>query len=308
MPDDWMHVRSTGLAALVIYRRGARIAYVPRAENTPPNKTRGAIGDMSDDARHRAAFYLGNAECEWAYFSTLTYRGIPSAKKARRDHDCMRRRFKARWGEPVDAWAKEIQRRGAIHFHFFHARESAFGQACELARREIVRRIDTRGPEPIESDRIILRGGVDHWLSDAWIATVGDDHPSFLAVQRGGIIEPMKSPDAAGRYMAAELGKRHQKELPEDLAETGIGRWWWMNPRWKPRPRFVGTVQVESLPFDHPCPFVWDSAVTLGACATIDVHRVGYDSQCPTVPSSEMPTADGKVPSLSPQKATAPRQ
>jgi len=269
MPDDWMHVRSTGLAALVIYRRGAHVGYVPREENTAPKNKRGVIQNQSKASRQRAAFALGNAECEWSHTSLMTYPEgpLPPREKVKRDVDALRRKFRARWDEPIDAWVMEIQQRGAPHFHGFHASASNFGTALAVGRTEAHRR-------PDGSERIIVRGGAASWLRETWLAIIGET-PAARRFCEGGMIEPLRSADAAGRYLAAEVGKMHQKDLPRCYAK-GLGRWWWLAPRWKPRPRFVGTVDVESLPFDYPCPLIWDAEVSLRN-ADVDAHRIVID-------------------------------
>lgn len=252
MSDPWLHIHSSGSASVALYRRGAHIGFVPRDDpNRPEIPPRGEIQNQSTASRKRAAFALGNAECDWTATSLLTYRHMPPRDKVKRDIDCLRRRWRDRWGEPPDAWVMEIQRRGAPHFHLFHAKQSNFGTACSVACPREVTRSDGK-------TATILRGGVDHWLVDAWCDITGADDTARW-FHRQGIIEVMRSPDAAGRYVASEVGKQHQKKLPARYKE-GLGRWWWLAPRWRPRARFAGTIDLTHYPFDFPLSLIWDAS------------------------------------------------
>jgi hypothetical protein len=268
MPDDeWLHVHRTGPASVAIYRRGAHVGFVPRDDpHRPEIPPRGEIQNQTPSSRRRAAFALGNAECDWIATSLLTYRHLPPRDQVKRDIDCLRRRWRSRWDEPPDAWIMEIQQRGAPHFHLFHARQSNFGLSCSVARPTEVTRTDGT---PVT----VLRGGVDHWLVEAWCdITRADETARWF--HRQGIIEVLRSSDAAGRYVAAEIGKEHQKKLPERYKE-GLGRWWWLAKRWRPRARYAGTINMDLYPFDFPLAHIWNAEDL--AVAFEDVWRVGAE-------------------------------
>jgi len=146
----------------------------------------------------------------------------------------------------------EFTRRGRVHFHLFHATESNFGVACSVAHRQTVG-VGKRA-------RVILRGGVDWWLRDAWLSSTRSGPESAAArLCGGGMIEPMRTPDAAGRYVSKEAGKRFQKQLPERYAE-GLGRYWFLAPRWEPR--IIGEMELimDEWPFESPMKHVFDGA------------------------------------------------
>jgi hypothetical protein len=102
----------------------------------------------------------------------------------------------------------------------------------------------------------VVRGGFDDWLVNAWIAATGNCSEAFSRFQRGGIVEVLRSPDAAARYIAKEAGKREQKELPEGV--EGGKRWWWLSKRGKPVPEARG--RLIDWPLAVPLSRVFDKA------------------------------------------------
>ena len=142
------------------------------------------------------------------------------------------------WG-----WVMEWQLRGVIHFHLFFERGPL--ALVGFHTEELVRRGQTVN---------IVRGAFDDWLVRSWIRCVSDSHPDFLAFQRGGICELLRSPDAAGRYIAKEAGKRAQKELPEGI--EAAGRWWWLSPVGKPQP--TGVLELARWPYEKAYKYVFD--------------------------------------------------
>lgn len=119
----------------------------------------------------------------------------------------------------------EFQGRGVIHYHVFIERqclaERGWLDSSHMVSSTRQRRLTT-----------IIRGPLDTRLYLAWVAAVGDRSPEFLAFQRGGIVELLRTPDAAARYIAKEAGKRAQKRLPEGV--KACGRWWYLSPAGKP--------------------------------------------------------------------------
>lgn len=236
-----------------------RFASVNTGENRGGG-VRGEIHNQSRESRMRCAWALGGATCRWGYTTLLTFPDVPTDGYFAKVKRSILRRWKSRWGEPVCAWVMEIQKRGAPHFHLFHAAESNFGIACAVAARETV--------GCGKRERVVLRGGVDWWIRDAWLSALhreeDEDARAFCA---GGMIEPMRHPDGAGRYVSSEASKPHQKRLPE-IYEDGLGRWWWMNPKW--RAKQIGTmpVNLDYWPFPTPLKHIWngeDIALCLGS-------------------------------------------
>jgi hypothetical protein len=155
------------------------------------------------------------------------------------------RKFRLFFGANVQwGWVMEFQTRGAVHFHIFFERRllKRFGWHVE----RVVRRGKITD---------LVRGGLEELLVHMWIQSVGDSHPDFLAFQRGGIVELLRTPDAAARYVAKEAGKRAQKILPEWL--EGAGRWWWLSPAGKPRPE--KTITIKRWPYDRPYRLIFDT-------------------------------------------------
>jgi len=216
---------------------------------SPDAPERGDIRDQSSKSRHRAAFAFGNAECSWACMILLTWHYAPSAPDVKGAIKKLRRLWRERWGESMDAWLMEMHASGVPHFHVFAAAESAFGAACMSSERRTVR----RKKHTVE----LIGGAPERWLIGAWLACTGQlGDAAALSFNRGGIIEVLRSADAAGRYVAKECSKREQKVLPDIYAE-GLGRWWWLNSRWAPIVRETYQVSLAKWPFENPMSHVW---------------------------------------------------
>lgn len=181
----------------------------------------------------------------------LTWPTKPSAAQVKAALKKLRRLWRERWGESMDAWLMEMHKSGVPHFHLFVAQDSAFGSACESSpTREVVRR---------GRKTIIVGGSVERWLVGAWLESIDEiGNVAALAFNRGGIIERVRSHDAAGRYVAKESCKREQKVLP-DCYSSGLGRWWWLNPLFKPRVREVGDLDETHWPHAGPMKHVWQA-------------------------------------------------
>jgi len=229
----------------------ARVRFSPLSETDGPvGGIRGVIRDQSSQSRRRAAFAFGTATCSWAYFSTLTVHYCCPANTWKECVADFKRRWLKKWNEPPCAWIQEIQKRGAPHLHLFHAAESAFGMAC--AREKTWLR---------EKDGAAMVGGeVEEWLIWAWLHSTGQtldkDAVNFNEL---GILEVFRAgKHAAGNYIAKESGKAVQKKLPPWMAD-GIGRWWWLNPKWKNKsPMLYGQLDLKEWPWDTPFSYVWD--------------------------------------------------
>jgi len=265
--DAWEYIANSRTITLDAYSRTARIHWPSATEangGPPEGGARSAIKDMSARSRMDAAHSLGSAECNWLATSLLTFPFTPAGPAVKETLEKFTRAYRARWEEPLCAWVMEMTRAGRPHFHLFHAAESAFGLSLAAAADErgfeIVRRPGHDGKfHEVE----LFRGPAECWLVETWLECLGglgEYETRCRAFHRGGIIEKLRSPDAAGRYIAKEAGKRYQKKLPGWYA-SGLGRWW--NIARKHRPRLRGTITVNRAdwPFPFPFRYVWDSEV-----------------------------------------------
>lgn len=250
---DSEYVKTWGTVPFLTYKHGAKVKWEPvsREGQAPPRGDRGAIRDQSRRSRHSCAFAFGNAECDWYATSLLTWRFPPAGREVKRAVRRLRDRWRARWGEAIDAWLMEMQVRGVPHFHLFHATDSNFGIACRAGSLETQ---TVRGTN-VE----VIRGGADFWLRDAWMDCIGCSDEETRHFNSLRMIQKLRHPDAAGRYAAKEAAKREQKALPEEYSE-GLGQWWWLNPRWKPRVRHRGMMDVSFWPWSSPLAHVWDAS------------------------------------------------
>jgi hypothetical protein len=205
--------------------------------------TRGAIADQSKKSRLRCAFALSNSPLDWGAMATLTFATQPTHPKTALKRFV--RALKRDIGSIQWAWVMEWQTRGVVHFHLFFEQRwcDQVGYFTETVSR--------KGQE-VE----IIRGPIDEWITETWIEATGCREAAFLRFQRGGIVERLRSPDAAGRYVAKEAGKRAQKSLPEGV--EAAGRWWWLNPEFKPKPE--GTLELEKWPYEKAYHHVFDVA------------------------------------------------
>lgn len=305
--DPWQWIDRDAGARAVFYKNGARV-YFPGAGNAGTHgRIPGArIRDQSDTSRRLCALMLGNANCDWCAMTTLTWRFPPTADAVRLAVDRLRRKWKERWGESVCAWIMEMQARGVPHFHVFHAAQSAFGAACLSAPTEHFPSHVGKGGR-VKHAREVVRGlSVDNWLVETWTDCTDQRHDvDALKFNRGGICELMRSQDAAGRYVAKEVGKREQKALPARYAD-GLGRWWWLAPRWEPKPISVADIDLRFWPFDIPLSHIWNGeqiaeAVSDGEVVTTKMplrhflRVMGLESwpKIPDAESCENPTREG---------------
>jgi hypothetical protein len=178
--------------------------------------------------------------------AVLTFRLQPSKPKVALKK--FGRSFKQAFGDQMQwAWIMEWQARGVIHFHLFFERPW-------LESLDLLRETETVTRRGVETT--IIRGPFDEWMQATWRKAVGDDDPAFRRFQAGGIIELLRTPDAAGRYVAKEAGKRTQKQLPEGVESAG--RWWWISKPGKPQPS--GVVMLETWPYPKAYKHVFDVA------------------------------------------------
>lgn len=273
----------------MLYKRGARVMFATKHGkrlDVEPRTSPRVVRDQSTPSRSRAAFAFGNADCDWLAMTTLTWHNTPSPEHVKSTLEKFRRAWRVRWQEPLDGWIMEMQERGVPHFHLFHALQSRAGSIIA----GMPTRIFKRKGRPTE----IVGGSFETWVIQTWLACTGEaDDLRALAFNRGGIVEIFRTPDAAGRYIAKESHKRGQKELPPHYAE-GLGRWWWMNKRWSPRPVSVHSARMENWPWRVPLARVWDAAdlaeviapaeplpASVGTGRTYQLQRRPYVSAAP---------------------------
>lgn len=220
------------------------------------------IYDQSLKSRLRAAFEFGQATCRWGFMLTLTWPlgEKPVAKDLKTLLRKFERRVNRRYLCGLDGWLMEFTKKGCPHFHIFIALESEWGKELEKMETEIFRK-KVRGKWV---EREVVRGSADNWAVQNWTDVLKDKSEKTMAFQRGGIIEKMRSHDAAGRYAAKEAAKRMQKILPDHYAQ-GVGRWWYLAKQWKKRRVETGRIEIDAYPMETPCAQIW-SADTLGDC------------------------------------------
>ncbi len=226
---------------LTLYRVGALTHWPVIGRPVRHDSQRGRIADLSKKSRLRCAFAFGNAQKDWGAMATLTFRTQP--REPKRALNIFSRAMRNEVGEIQWAWVMEWQERGVIHFHLFFEREwiERVGYFTETVVRH-------------GHETELLRGPIDEWIQAIWCKAVGDRHPDFRRFQAGGIVELLRTPDAAARYVAKEAGKRAQKQLPAGV--EAAGRWWWLHPAFKPKP--CGTLTIERWPYPKAYHHVFD--------------------------------------------------
>lgn len=203
----------------------------------PRGTERGEIsGEQSPKSRRRAAFAFGNAAVDLQWMATLTWPGShhvdgPTAKTAlKRLQEWLRRR------DILAGWILEFHRSGQPHFHLFLPGLPDFPTRT-VTRCGQATRVDC------------CQGWALEFVS-AWMRSIGSDDWRF---NKGGILERLRLPGAAGRYVAKEACKRAQKRAPDGWG--WVGRWWGIPRGWKPRP-----IRSYEIPDDAAPPYsiVWD--------------------------------------------------
>lgn len=198
---------------------------------------RGRVTDFTDDSRRRMEVRF--RESEWPQhrllaFITLTWPRHFSAdpqdwKAALR---AWRAAYERRWGPLTAIWALEFQRRGAPHFHL----------ACA-------------GPKGVPIAE--LRA----WNAATWYRIAGHgDERHLRQHEKEGHCKKARTPNELLGYLAKEIGKRGQKELPAWLnaRDEGAGRWW-------------GVWRLQNVAFDEP----------LTRREFIALHRLGRTGALP---------------------------
>lgn len=209
---------------------------------SPFETPRGKIHDLSKRSRLRCAWLLANAPKPWGAMAVLTFRTQPSHPKEALKFFV--RRFRLDHGNHWQwSWIMEWQSRGVIHFHLFF--ENAFLDSLGYHTERLVR----HGKETE-----IIRGNVEDWIVETWCRAVGDATIAFRRFQMGGIVELLRTPDAAARYVAREAGKRTQKQLPEGV--EAAGRWWFISRAGKPKPG--KTIVIKNYPWPTAYRFIFD--------------------------------------------------
>lgn len=130
-------------------------------------------------------------------YIVLTYPGDYERDPAtwKRHLAAFRRRWEREHGKTRGCWSMEFQRRGAVHFNLG---------------------LVLNGPLDLDALRA--------WVSLAWFEIVGSEDSRHLAA--GASSDFVTDDDGLGRYLVREIGKWHQKTLPDYASATGAGRWW----------------------------------------------------------------------------------
>jgi hypothetical protein len=153
----------------------------------------------------------------------------------------MERRWVRQWGEPlVGVWAKEFQRRGAPHLHWYVGLPTSMAQADFeglQARTRLVWRLQQqhgkfrgRAMAPVIGGD--YGGEFGWWLRTAWAKVVGTDgvvkahHGRGVDVKVFFVTEQAAKKDRTevALYLAGEAAKLTQKEPPDFF--VGVGRYY----------------------------------------------------------------------------------
>lgn len=150
--------------------------------------SRGNVAGFSFRSERRMRLALEDSAALWRYFVVLTYpKEYPvDGRKVKRDIQAFKRWVK-RQGIKDMFWGLEFQRRGAPHINILL-------------------------PESVDKER----------LSRAWYRIVGSGDELHLKAGTG--IEAVRGKDEITSYMIGYLGKRWQKDVPENYRE--VGRFW----------------------------------------------------------------------------------
>lgn len=221
-----------GEIEVVEHRNGLKLEFPSKGNPVPPETRETSTREQSGKSRRNCAFTLGNAETNWLAMITLTYRMPPDSYDECNTHRTrVLESLRKKWGKFDFAWFLEFTKAGAPHFHVFVGDSGPVGNAIRNSPTELVKR---RGTETE-----IVRGEFESDVVRLWSNQVGDESPGFKKYQRGGIVELLRHPDAAGRYAAKEAGKRAQKKAP-----WPVKRWWYISTSVRPEPRQRRVVSV----------------------------------------------------------------
>lgn len=236
--------------SITAYKAGA-IAVHPAArpaKQTGETATRGKIADCSSRSRIRAAWTFANAETNWSHMVLLSYPWQATGSEAKPHLLAWRKRMLRRWPDQKWAWIMEFCESGWLHFHFFLGDG---GLAFQLRTEKLATR-RRKG-----KDVAVASGAASRWIWETWLEVIGaSDDVGARKFSYNGITEPLRSPDAAARYVAKEAGKRAQKMLPSHL--EGAGAWWGMDRRIKPKARGKYEILVRDWPYKDKYSKVFD--------------------------------------------------
>jgi len=103
---------------LTLTANGARVTSYPDRGNA--GGTRGKVSGMSDGAKRRFMWLLNSVLFDCLDFVTLTYReNVTDTDRAYRDLRRFHKGLQRAVGETGIIWRREVQKRGAYHFHLF---------------------------------------------------------------------------------------------------------------------------------------------------------------------------------------------
>ena len=159
----------------------------------PEQQKRGKVTLFSQKARASLLKYTrGIPKDRYKVFTTLTYKDAPV--DAKDDLDRMLKEFEKSAKESKNKklfsalWCMEYQERGVVHFHIWHTHY--------IDKKELRKKWNRITKQDAANPSTDVR---------AWQAN---------------------SHSGLSSYVSKYAAKQEQKELPEELKETGAGRWW----------------------------------------------------------------------------------
>jgi hypothetical protein len=252
-----------GELEVVEYRNGIQIKFPSKGDPEPPEERTRASNEQSGKSRRRCAFTLGNAETNWLAMLTLTYRVAPESYEEVAEH---RKRLlesmRKKWGKFDFAWFLEFTRKGTPHFHVFIGDG---GNVGDIIRNSPIRQVNRRGKK---TD--VVGGDFEASIVRWWTRQVGDESEGFRKYQNGGIVELLRTPDAAGRYAAKEAGKRVQKSAP-----WPVRQWWYISDSVRPEQRHDRVISVKDYLKAFP-----DGRMVSTIYGKEVLEIAGFDKEC----------------------------
>lgn len=239
------------------FKHGAIVNYGLPCKPTKGGKAGRQIKDASLDSMRHAAFVLGNAKYDWGAMATLTHQVQP--KDLKLANRSFRRAVVREFGLDFQwAWFMEFQRRGVVHYHWFFERDTLDERGyLHPSNLETIVRWKKKNGQKYAQPTTLIRGDFERWIVRHWTLCAHAQADKACAFNAGGIVELLRHPDAAGRYVAAYATKKGQKHLPRGV--DGAGQWWRMSKAGRPQEEKV--VRVTQYPFPKCYKYVYDKRV-----------------------------------------------
>ena len=220
------------------FKTGIELAFPAKAGKPAIDSKRGEISEFSAKSRLRCAFAFLNAETSWVAMVTLTYPAPVDPDQCRGHLRAWLKRIHRRFGRFDWGWVIEAHKSGRPHFHVFIGDGGLLGQNLP---KEASRKVMRHG-RPV----FLPSGPMGKALADQWQQIIGEHFPNEKEAagrfNDGGIVELLRTPDAAARYVSKEASKRAQKS-----GHLGRGAFWRLARHLKPRLRWSGTIDPVKL-------------------------------------------------------------